>query len=220
MRWERRKPRANPLPKVIIMSVSFRGLLAAVSVLLASLSLGAQSTIADRVVAASGGAAAGTFDANPDDFDLLLTASNTANLTGAVADPAASLTVFAPRDRAFVRLARDLGYTGWDEQGAWNHLVTALTTLGGGNPIPVLQDILKYHVVASRVNALQVFIATFTGWQIPTLLPGATIRPFFFRLRDNDPDLTNPTLVFPLNLTASNGIVHTIDRVLIPIDLP
>ena len=52
------------------------------------------------------------------------------------------------------------------------------------------------------------------------LLTGATIRPRLFRLRDNDPDLRDPRLRSPINLNASNGIIHGINRVLIPIDLP
>lgn len=90
------------------MNVRLGGLLAA-SLLFATAPAVAQDTIADKVVAASGGASAGTFDANGNDYDILLTALNTAGLTAAVADPNASLTVFAPRDAAFLRLARDLG---------------------------------------------------------------------------------------------------------------
>lgn len=180
----------------------------------------AQQTIADFVVAQSGGATAGTFDQNGNDYDILLTALNAAGLTGAVADPDASLTVFAPRDRAFVRLARDLGYTGSDEQGTWQYLVTALTTLGNGDPIPTLTDILTYHVSPSRVSLLAVIWKTLTNQTIPTLLAGATIRPFFVVLKDNEPDLTNPVVTAPLNKMLANGILHTIDRVLIPVDLP
>ena len=60
--------------------------------------------------------------------------------------------------------------------------------------------------------------------EIPTLLEiegePAVIRPRIFRLRDNDPDLRDPILFFPINVRAENGIIHTINRVLIPIDIP
>ena len=49
---------------------------------------------------------------------------------------------------------------------------------------------------------------------------GPSLTPFFFGLIDNDPDLENPRLTFPINVVASNGIIHTITRVLIPLDLP
>jgi len=200
------------------MTLRLSGLLAACCFVLAPAT--AQNTIADKVVAASGGATAGTFDQNANDYDILLTALNTAGLTGAVADPNASLTVFAPNDAAFVRLARDLGFTGTGEQAAWQFLVQALTTLGGGNPIPVLQDVLKYHVAPQRISVFGVILRSILGQDIPTLVAGATIQPFFFVLVDNEPDLVNPRVRLPLNLSASNGIIHTIDRVLLPVNLP
>ena len=200
------------------MTLRLDGLLAAAFCI--SVPATSQNTIADLVVASSGGATAGTFDQNGNDYDLLLTALNTAGLTAAVADPNANLTVFAPRDSAFVDLARDLGFQGHDEQGAWTFLVATLTTLGNGNPIPVLQDVLKYHVVPARITFFGVVFRSIVGIPIPTLVPGATIQPAFFRLIDNDPSLRDPRVRLPLNLFADNGVVHTIDRVLLPIDLP
>lgn len=183
-------------------------------------SLSAQNTIADVVVAASGGANAGVFDNDRHDYDILLTALQTANLVGAVADPNASLTVFAPNDRSFIRLARDLGFNGNDEQGAWDFLVVALTGLGNGNPIPVLTNVLLYHVAGEEISLFDVVIRSFFHIEIETLLSGATITPRFFRLQDNDPDLRDPRVRLPLNIHTDNGIIHTINRVLIPIDIP
>ncbi len=197
-----------------------QSLLVATSLALAPAMLAAQNTIADLVVAASGGATAGQFDNDHGDYDILLTALQTANLVGAVSDPTANITVFAPNDRAFITLARDLGYNGRDEAGSWNFLVGALTQLGNGQPIPVLTNILLYHVAPERVSALQVIVKSLFRQTITTSLTGATIRPFFLTLIDNEPDLRNPLLTAPINLNASNGIVHGITRVLIPVDLP
>ena len=178
------------------------------------------NTIASIVVAASGGATAGQFDNNLNDYDVLLTALQTANLVSAVADPAANLTVFAPNDRAFLRLATDLGFTGTTESGAWTFLVGALTQLGNGNPVPVLTNVLLYHVAGERLTAFNVIVRSITGTRIDTLLAGATIRPFFLTLVDNDPNIANPVLTLPINRNASNGIIHGVNRVLLPIDLP
>jgi uncharacterized surface protein with fasciclin (FAS1) repeats len=38
-------------------------------------------------------------------------------------------------------------------------------------------------------------------------------------LRDADPDLANPRIIRPNNIKAQNGIIHTINRVLIPLDI-
>jgi len=97
-----------------------------VSTVLFGAPLAAQNTIADIVVAASGGATAGVFDNDPRDYDILLNALTTANLVGAVADPDASLTVFAPNDAAFLAL------TGLSsEQEALDALVADLAGLEG-----------------------------------------------------------------------------------------
>ena len=172
------------------------------------------ATIAD-VVAASGG----EFDDNRFDYDILLNAVIAADLVGPLADPTADLTVFSPNDAAFIRLARDFGYEGWDEAGAWDAIVAALTELGGGDPIPVLTDVLLYHVAPDRVSAFEFILLSFFGMPIETL-QGGEFQPFFFRLIDNEPDLRDPTLAFPLNLHLENGYIHTITRVLIPVDLP
>lgn len=172
-------------------------------------------TIAQFVAASGSG-----FDEWPFDYDILLKAVQTANLVDPLNNPAADLTLFAPNDLGFIRLARDLGYTGTSEAEAWDFLVQALTQLGNGNPIPVLTNVLLYHVAPESLNAFQVLILGFLQEPVVTLLPGATFQPRWFRLIDNEPDLRDPYLFIPLNVRASNGIVHTIERVLIPVDLP
>lgn len=171
-----------------------------------------RGTITD-IVAGSGG----TFDDRGWDFDILLNAVLTAGLEGALADPGAGLTVFAPTDAAFMRTARDLGFTGTTEAEAWGFLVTALTGLGGGDPIPVLTNILLYHVAPGVLTPGDVLSSA----EISTLLSGAVVRPHPVRmLRDNDPDLRDPRLLpNRLNIWAQNGVIHAIDRVLIPLDI-
>ncbi len=168
-----------------------------------------------EIVAASGG----EFDRNRFDYDILLNAVVTADLVEALNGPNDDLTVFAPNDGAFIRLARDLGYHEYDEEGAWNFLVDALTTLGSGEPIPVLTDVLLYHVVPKRIDVFSFIYKAAKRKSIPTLL-GPAVKPFFFGLKDNEPDLRNPKLTFPINVRASNGYVHSLNRVLIPVDLP
>lgn len=162
------------------------------------------------IVAASGG----EFDHNGRDYDLLLNAVKAAGLVGALDDPGADVTVFAPDDRAFVRLARNLGYEGRDEAGAFDAIVAVLTKLGNGDPVPLLTQVLLYHVVAGSVSAQQL-----RGLDEVTTLQGGTVQVSFPYLIDADPDLRDPRISRPFNLRASNGTVHTINRVLIPTDL-
>ncbi len=168
------------------------------------------------LVAQSGGA----FDDNTGDFDVLLVALDTAGLVDDVSTLRTHLTVFAPSDAAFIQTARDLGFTGNDEAGAWSFLVGAFTTLGGGDPIPVLTNVLLYHVSGRAIDANDVARLARTNGSIATLLEGARIRPARNgALRDNDPQITDARLV-QTNIRTRNGIVHVVNRVLIPLDLP
>jgi len=171
-------------------------------------------TLVDRFVAWSG--TPGELDRNPHDFDILVKAVVTAGLAGALSDPSARLTVFAPNDAAFIRTARSLGYTGASEQGTWEFLVGALTQIGGGDPIPVLQTILKYHVAPKQLFSLQVLFSR----EVQTLA-GIPFGVRFLTLVDREPDLPDPWLnPFFLDRRASNGVIHGITRVLIPVNLP
>lgn len=163
------------------------------------------------IVAASGG----EFDDNGRDYDMLLQAVLAVpGIAEALDNCDDSLTLFAPNDRAFIRLAQDLGYKGNDEAGAFGAIVAALTQLGNGDFVPVLRAVLTYHVAPRELGPLQVLFSR----RIETL-QGGDIRPFFFILRDNDPDLRDPRLTFPIDVRACNGRLHSIDRVLIPSDI-
>ena len=170
-------------------------------------------SIAAAVIAASG---TGGLDTNPDDYDILLKAVIATGLDGALSDPEAKLTVFAPHDKAFMRTARLLGYTGSSEQGTWDFLVGAFTTLGNGDPIPVLKNVLLYHVAEGRMKSSTVLHKS----SIKALL-GERFGVDGTKLVDKDPDITNPRLrVDALDMKAGDGIIHGINRVLIPINIP
>ena len=198
--------------KLILIAVLASSLVLTSSFVGANVADGSNS-ITD-IVASSGG----EFDNNPLDYDILLNAVITADLAGALADETAELTVFAPNDRAFMRLASDLGWSGGSEADAWVFLVAALTDLGSGDPVPVLTNVLLYHVVGDRLSLPDIV----QGGPKNTIitLVGATIKPKGTRLNDNEPNLADPRLLVPSTFFASNGNIFTIDRVLIPLDLP
>lgn len=164
-----------------------------------------------EIVAASGG----TPDGNRGDFDILLQAVTTAGLADALNDRSADLTVFAPTDAAFLRLAEGLGYSQHSESGAFAYIADALTLLsGGGDPVPLLQSILTFHVAPESLQASQVLSRT----SIDTLF-GTAIGQQNGRLVDADPDFKNAGFV-TTDIQAANGVVHVINGVLLPVDIP
>ena len=128
-------------------------------------------------------------------------------LAPVLSDESQRFTVFAPNDRAFIRLVADLtGSVPASEQAALN---TAVAALG----VPAIKNVLLYHVVAGRrLGPLQVLLS-----RSPTMANGGTVQPRGITLRDETPALRDPRLaLFALNIPATNGVIHTIDRVLVP----
>ncbi|MEM9411989.1 MAG: fasciclin domain-containing protein [Planctomycetota bacterium] len=166
-----------------------------------------------RFLADNGGA----FDDKPTDYDILRRAVGTAGLVDALQNREAKLTLFAPNDRAFTRLARDLGFEGVsDEQAVWRFLVQQLTLLGEGDPIGPLTNILLYHVAPTDIDIVDFINAQ----EVVTLFEGSTFEVSnFVRIVDKDPEIKNARLFSPLNVKYSNGTVHGISRVLLPLDL-
>lgn len=154
----------------------------------------------------------GTFDSDGSDFDILLNAAATAGLTGALGDLAADVTIFAPTDSAFIALAQALGYSGSDEAGTLAYLTEAMTLIGKGDPAPVLQDILTYHVLPESLQLSQLqAVSSVTTLQTGTITISGTT------LVDGDPDIVDPSFV-QTDIVAGNGIAHVIDGVLLPRD--
>lgn len=124
------------------------------------------------------------------DFSILLTALETANLDQAVAEDG-PFTLFAPTDQAFASLLARLD-------------ITAPELLAS----PDLANILLYHVAPGSLRAGQL-LASSTQ---PTLSDGKSVLVTIERFKV----LVNRATVTRANVTASNGIIHAIDEVLLP----
>jgi len=163
-----------------------------------------RGTIVDVAVAASGG---GTPDNNPWDYDILVQALVATGLDAALADTSQKYTVFAPNDRAFLRLVKDLTGSAPASEAA------ALATITSAFTADQISNILLYHVVAGKkLGPIQVLLS-----RSLTMANGGIVKPRGITLRDETPALADPRLViWKINIQASNGVIHTIDRVLVP----
>jgi uncharacterized surface protein with fasciclin (FAS1) repeats len=126
------------------------------------------------------------------DFTVLVEAVKAAGLADTLSGPG-PLTVFAPTDEAFAE---------------------ALTTLGITKEALLadkakLSAILTYHVVSGKVLAADVL--TMDGKDVPTV-NGAPVKVTI----DGSTVKINDATVTKADIEASNGVIHVIDKVLLP----
>lgn len=134
---------------------------------------------------------------NPD-LSILVQAVTKANLGGALSG-AGPLTVFAPTNDAFVSLLGELG-------------VSSLNDLDSAT----VADVLLYHVVGAKVLAGSLT----EGQEVTTLLSGKKFTVSLTggaKITDLDSRVANITAT---DIEASNGVVHVIDKVILPGILP
>jgi transforming growth factor-beta-induced protein len=118
-------------------------------------------------------------------FKTLLSAATTAGLAGALSDEDAELTVFAPTDAAFAALPAG--------------------TVAGLS-MTQLADVLKYHVVPSKVLSTQL-----TAGNVGTLLTGKNLT-----ISLTGGVKVNDATVIVADVVTTNGVIHAVDKVLLP----
>ncbi|KNZ34163.1 MAG: hypothetical protein AD742_01800 [Methylibium sp. NZG] len=137
-------------------------------------------------------------------FTALVAAADKAGLVPALSSSTSSLTVFAPTDAAFNSLATTLGFA---NAGA---MVTALDG-------PTLAKILQYHVLPTRKTAADLVAGGATQPTLYTFEGAATTLALDATagVKITDEVLTQATVV-TADVPASNGVIHAIDKVLVP----
>lgn len=120
-------------------------------------------------------------------FDTLLAAAEAAGLVDALSAEG-PLTVFAPTDEAFDALP----------EGTVDALL---------DDPDELADVLRYHVIAARLEAADID----DGAEVDTLL-----GPWLTATVDASGVSIGEARVIAADVPASNGVIHVIDRVLIP----
>lgn len=164
------------------------------------------------------------FDRNGRDFDILhravttVLASKPDSAVAVLADGSQALTAFAPTDRAFKRLGRQLtGRLVASERRTFKRLAANVD-------VATLEAVLLYHVVpGATVTFHQALGADDAVLDTAAGLPvRVNVRGHRVFLRDGDFSDRNPRVVRSLSdVNAGNlQIAHGIDRVLRPADLP
>lgn len=137
-------------------------------------------------------------------FSALVAASTKAGLVPALSSSSSNLTVFAPTDAAFTSLATTLGFA-------------SATAMVNTLDAATLAKILQYHVLPTAKTAAQIAgggatqatLYTFEG-AASTLSVSSTAG-----VKLTDEVLTQAT-VTTADVSASNGVIHVIDKVLVP----
>jgi len=135
--------------------------------------------------------------ANPD-FSILVAAVQRAGLVSVLSGPG-PFTVFAPTNAAFADLLTELGFANLE-----------------AIPVPLLTQVLLYHVVSGNVPSS----AVTTGY-VPTNADGVAASKLQVYAQKNGTTITldsRATVTAP-DITASNGVIHVIDKVILPNDI-
>lgn len=163
-----------------IFNSGLRKIILPISALVVSFGINAQTNVFDDVIAVS------------PNHTYLEAALVQQGLDVALKNNAATLTVFAPDDNAFLSLATALG-----------------TNIPGLLALPNLTDILTYHVLGTTVPASAV-----TNGAI--VQPLSTTNTLKLTKTAGGSVYANQAKVTTADLTANNGVVHVLNGVLLP----
>lgn len=129
------------------------------------------------------------------DFSTLVSLVKKAGLVKTL-DQGGPFTVFAPTNAAFARLAKD-------DPALYKQVASSKK---------LLQTILTYHVVADRIPATAAISAAKKKTAIETVQGEAAALSF----KNGSIVINNGARVVIPDVNASNGVVHAIDRVIVP----
>jgi uncharacterized surface protein with fasciclin (FAS1) repeats len=126
------------------------------------------------------------------EFSLLIAAVTKANLAGVLSEGGV-FTVFAPTNNAFLALLEELKLSSLDDI-----------------PMGLLTEVLLYHVVEGRV-----YSSDLENGSVTTL--NGTFNINLNNLKITDSNNREASLIPSLlNVQATNGVVHVIDKVILP----
>jgi transforming growth factor-beta-induced protein len=126
-------------------------------------------------------------------FSILIQAAQKAGLADYLSNQN-GITVFAPTDAAFKSLLTDLGASTLDDI-----------------PVETLKNVLMYHVIGQKVMSSELK----TGY-FPTLAKSGNNSISIYINLENGVAINKNVKVTAANIEASNGVIHVIDKVILP----
>ena len=135
-------------------------------------------------------------------FSSLVAAVVKTGLAGALSDPSANLTVFAPTNAAFASLP-----------APFNNAAN-INAISDAGQVDFLRNVLLYHVIGAEVFSSQVSNGRSSA---PTLKPASSSNDNTLYLSKTIGIIRlngNSTVILP-NVNATNGVVHVINKVLL-----
>lgn len=145
-------------------------------------------TLFDDKAADSGGSTVVEIAVSNPDFSILVEAVTKADLAGALSTDG-PFTVFAPNNAAFETLFAELGVCGIGDLSAEQ-----------------LTPILTYHVVSGKVMSTDL-----SNTSVGTLNKGKSLN-----IDISDGVKINDSKVIAADISGKNGVIHVIDKVLLP----
>ena len=134
-------------------------------------------------------------DAN---FSILVEAVTKAGLVGALSNPTADLTVFAPTNAAFQSLLTELGYASLDAV-----------------PADALKNILLYHVIGQKALSSGLTTGYYSSLS-PGPAEGLTVSMYIDKAALK---INNRASITQADIMADNGVIHVIDKVILPLSV-
>lgn len=128
------------------------------------------------------------------DFSLLVEAVQAAGIAGALSNPNASFTIFAPTNAAFAQVLQETNLS--KEQLFANK--------------PLLTKILGYHVISAK---MPVYAKDVKPGNVMMLSEDTLRVTAQGKLMDENNRTAN---IVKTDMVATNGVVHVIDKVLLP----
>lgn len=116
------------------------------------------------------------------------------------------VTIFAPTDKAFARTAKSLGCGNTRTEAA------VIECFNGFFLTPEIETMLKYHVIPKRMTSFRVLRT-----RMFKTLEKKNIKRIGLTMIDLTAGVPNAKLILTMqNMKYNNGIVHAVDRVLLP----